>query len=166
MILRKIRVYAILLFLVLAGTTGCIENGTDTAPGRKTHSVRKVIDGDTIELANGKRLRYIGINTPEVRKRSGRQWVYAPEPYALEAKDLNTALVAGRKVELEFDVEKQDKYGRWLAYVYVDNVMVNEDLLYQGYAKLMTIPPNTRYYNRLKTAEKDARQSARGIWSK
>ncbi|MFA6356488.1 MAG: thermonuclease family protein, partial [Candidatus Omnitrophota bacterium] len=85
--------------------------------------VSKVIDGDTVVLENGEHVRYIGIDTPE----KGR-------PYYSEAKRQNEKLVKGRKVRLEFDAGKADRYGRVLAYVYDGNTFVNEELVRNGYA--------------------------------
>jgi len=143
--------------------SGCLEKGSDVSLG-DGYVVRRIIDGDTIQLQNGESLRYIGIDTPETRKRVGGVWHYAPEPYALEAKKLNTELVGGARVKLEFDEEKYDKYGRWLAYVYINNKMVNEEILKDGLAKILMIPPNTKYYHRLKMAENEAKKNKRGLW--
>jgi micrococcal nuclease len=129
-----------------------------------------VIDGDTIKLADGRTVRYIGIDTPEVRRRVGGRWVDDPEPYGLAASAANKALVAGRRVRLEFDVQPKDRYGRWLAYVYVTpdggkELMVNERLLADGMAQLLTIPPNVRHVEAFKARAADARRAGRGLWS-
>jgi len=114
------------VFLVII-IFGCIEE--------KEFIVSRVIDGDTIELTNGITIRYIGINTPEVG-----------QPGAEEATEANRALVEGKKVRLEYDVQKQDKYGRTLAYVYLeDGIFVNAELVKQGYAQVATYPPNVKY---------------------
>ena len=80
----------------------------------KGYLVRNVIDGDTVELSNGRRVRYIGVDTPETMKKVAGSWLYDPEPFAAEAKKLNSLLVDGKRVSLEFDSRKEDKYGRWL----------------------------------------------------
>lgn len=129
------------------------------------YSVRAVLDGDTIVLTNAKNVRYLGIDTPELRKRIRDKWLWDPEPYAVEAFDLNRKLVEGKKVRLEFDKETADKYGRWLAYVFVDGKMVNEELLRQGYAAVYVRQPNTRYYDRLMVAEKQGKKDRVGLWS-
>lgn len=151
----------ILLCLILPG---CLESETKLGQNKHTYSVKRVIDGDTVELSNAKLVRYIGIDTPEVRRKIAGAWQYDPEPYALQASDYNKDLVEGKKVILEFDMEKQDKYNRWLAYVYIDGKMANEELLKEGYAKLLVIPPNTKYYTRLKAAQNEANEAKRGIW--
>ena len=131
--------------------------------------VRRVIDGDTIELADGQLVRYIGIDTPEVRRRVGDEWILDPEPFGREAAEANRKLVEGRSVRLEFDVERHDRFGRLLAYVYVsdggDERMANEELLREGVARLLTIPPNVKCVERFQTAVQEARQNHRGLWA-
>ena len=125
--------------------------------------VHRVIDGDTVELGDGQLVRYIGIDTPELRRRVGGRWVEAPEPFAREAMEANRALVEGKRVQLEYDVRTYDRYGRLLAYVYVDGQMVNEALLQDGDAQLLTIPPDVRYTERFRRAAADARKAHRGL---
>jgi len=118
-------IVALLACVAIAGSGA----GCRTTYAADEYLVRNVIDGDTVILSSGKHVRYIGIDTPETRKKIGSSWQYAPEKYAEEAKNYNWNLVYARKVRLEFDDEKEDKYGRWLAYVYVDGIMVNTELL-------------------------------------
>jgi micrococcal nuclease len=131
--------------------------------------VRRVIDGDTLELADGRLVRYIGIDTPEVRRLDGDEWVLDPEPFSREAAEANRKLVEGRGVRLEFDVERHDRFGRLLAYVYVtdggDERMVNAELLREGVARLLTIPPNVKYAERFQAAIVEAQQRQRGLWA-
>lgn len=119
-----------------------------------TYAVAKVIDGDTIELTSGEKLRYIGIDTPE-----------KAEPFYQEAKNFNRKLVEGKKIRIEFDVQKRDKYGRLLGYVYVDDIFVNAELLKAGLAVLYTYPPNVKYVDYFTQLQKEARQLKSGIWS-
>jgi len=134
-----------------------------------------VIDGDTIELRDGRFVRYIGIDAPEVRRRArpgdrewragvGERWVVDPEPFARVATDANRRLVEGQPVRLEYDVQPKDQHGRILAYVYAGERMVNEELLAAGYAQPLTIPPNVRYAERFRTAADGARRAGRGLW--
>ena len=127
--------------------------------------VRRVIDGDTIELGGGRLVRYIGIDAPEVRRRVGERWIVDPEPFSRAATEANRQLVEGKAVRLEYDVQTHDRYGRTLAYIYVGDRMVNEALLAAGYAQVMTIPPNVRYAERFRAAVKAARNARRGFWS-
>ena len=126
--------------------------------------VRRVIDGDTVELADGHLVRYIGVDTPEVRRRSGDTWVMDPEPYALASTEANRRLVEGQRVRLEYDVQTHDRYGRLLAYVYVRDTFVNAVLLEGGYAQLLTIPPNVKHADEFRALAKDARRAGRGLW--
>jgi micrococcal nuclease len=140
--------------------------GTPSLDGQDWVLVQRVVDGDTIELGDGARLRYIGLDTPEVRRRQGDRWVYDPEMFAVEATQANKALVLGKKVQLEFDAVQKDRYGRLLAYVYLeDSTFVNLELVSGGWAKTLFIPPNRRYEDQLKRAEDQARRNGIGIWS-
>ena len=126
--------------------------------------VSKVIDGDTIELNTGERLRYIGIDTPEIN--FGKN----PQCYALKAKEFNKKLVENKVVKIEKDISDKDKYGRLLRYVYVNNestssaIFINEYLVRQGYAIVSTYPPDVKYIEDLLLAQKDARENNRGLW--
>jgi micrococcal nuclease len=172
--LRRKAVVRGVALLVLAGclaSGGCAVSAPPPAqvreaPGsRDASTVLRVIDGDTVELADGRKLRYIGIDTPEMRKRRNGQWVKAPEQFALEAMEANRRLVEGKRVELEYDAQPRDRYGRTLAYVYVDGIFVNARMLEDGYAQLMTIPPNVKYVDRFKQALAQARQRGAGLWA-
>ncbi|MGQ9474147.1 MAG: thermonuclease family protein [Candidatus Caldatribacteriaceae bacterium] len=123
--------------------------------------VIRVLDGDTIELAGKEKVRYIGVDAPEL----GHSQKEA-EYYAQEAYRINRELVEGKKVTLEFDVQKRDRYGRMLAYVYVDGLMVNEWLVANGYARVATFPPNVKYADRFRQLEREARRKGFGLWAK
>lgn len=127
--------------------------------------VRRVIDGDTIELSDGRLLRYIGVDTPELRYRDGQRWVYDPEPFGKEALAANRRWVENRQVRLELDVQTHDRYGRLLAYVYVEDKMVNAELLKEGFAQVLTIPPNVRHAELFRKLSKQAREERRGLWA-
>jgi len=131
---------------------------------RGYYTVSRVTDGDTIELSNGEIVRYIGIDTPEVREKDGSGWIYKPMPFAEKAKDLNRKLVEGKSVKLEFDVQKHDKYKRLLAYVYAEDKMVNIDLVKEGLAMIYTYPPNVKYSQMFLDAQREARDNKRGLW--
>ena len=152
------KIYFLIIFSLLA-VIGCSAGNSNV-----DFYVSKVIDGDTIELSNGRIVRYIGIDTPELRERKGSIWVYKPEEYGLQAEEANKKLVEGKKVTLEFDIVKTDKYNRWLAYVFVGNKMVNQELLRSGYATLYTYPPNVKYVEKLVAAQQEARDKKRGAW--
>jgi len=123
--------------------------------------VKRVIDGDTIELENGKTVRYIGIDTPET--------VHPDKPvqcYGKESSDKNKSLVEGKKVKLEKDVSETDKYDRLLRYVYLeDGTFVNLALVKEGFAKGSTYPPDVKHQDEFTNAEREARNSQKGLWS-
>lgn len=119
----------------------------------RSAKVIRVIDGDTIEIEGGHRVRYLGINAPE----SG-------QPFSTEATRENERLAAGRAVNLEFDVQTQDRYGRLLAYVWANDVLVNKEIVKNGYAVSETIQPNVKYQDLIVKAQVEARGACRGLW--
>lgn len=125
----------------------------------------KVIDGDTIRLSNGEKVRYIGVNTPETHHPT-----VGVERYGIESYEANKKLVEGQRVRLEFDVQKRDRYGRLLAYVYlpvqagVRDIFVNAWLVENGYAQVMTIPPNVKYQDVFLNLQRKAREKNAGLW--
>ena len=140
------------------------------APSRQDElTVRRVIDGDTVQLRDGRMVRYLGIDTPEVRRREGNRWVVDPEPMSREATALNRALVQGRAVRLEYDAQTHDRFDRLLAYVYVfdtggGEIMVNAALLREGLAEVLIIPPNGKYADEFRALAEEARRARRGLW--
>lgn len=136
--------------------------------------VRRVIDGDTIQLETGERVRLIGIDTPEMHEsdklyrdsqRTGQDTRTIQE-LGRRAYEFTKKLAEGKRVSLEFDVEKYDKYGRLLAYVYLkkDGAFVNAEIIKQGYASVMTIPPNAKYADLFLKLYQEARNNKRGLW--
>jgi micrococcal nuclease len=156
--------------------------------------VRKVIDGDTIQLENGERVRLIGIDTPEVYQtkeseseahRRGKN-VEAIRALGKQASVFSRELMEGKRVRLEFDVERTDKYGRLLAYVYLDHhqpiaiaeanryhfiyngavtsIFCNATIVKAGYAHPLTIPPNVKYTQLFRALSYDAHEKKRGLW--
>lgn len=144
----------------------------------KRPTVAYVVDGDTIAVQIERELekiRLIGIDTPESRRneRSKLQSERSKRDVATiinmgkQAKEvLKSILAKGDEVRIEYDVQKRDKYGRLLAYVYTaDNLMINEEMIRRGYAQLLTIPPNVRYVERFKKALNKAQREQKGLWS-
>jgi micrococcal nuclease len=129
-----------------------------TAPPRVAN-VTRVIDGDTLKLSTGEEMRLIGVNTPETKH--PRKPV---EAFGKEASALTTQLVEGKEVRLEFDVQRQDKYKRTLAYVYVGEMMLNAELVRQGYAQVSTFAPNVKYQELFLKLQREAREARRGLW--
>lgn len=154
-----------LVFSLLLLGCGSENNPLSPVEIQSSYRVKEVIDGDTIILDNGQLVRYIGIDTPEIRRKARNKWVYEPMPYSKEAKEFNRQLVKGKTVNLEFDVEKKDKYGRLLAYVYVGDIFVNAKMLKEGYALLYTHPPNIKYVELFIKLAKEARENKKGLWN-
>jgi len=123
-------------------------------------TVEKVFDGDTVLLADGRKVRYIGIDSPELDSADPRKRALAEE-----AREFNRSLVSGRRVELEFDSEGQDKYGRTLAYVYIDGEFVNGRMVAEGLARARFYGDNERHLPRLRELEREAREKGLGIWA-
>jgi len=125
-------------------------------------TVTRIIDGDTIQVrVDGRveKVRYIGVNTPEVHHpRKGE------EPGGRAAAAVNHDLVTGRRVRLELDAQSRDRYGRLLAYVWVDDTMINAELVRRGFAQVMTIPPNVRHQSLFLKLQREAREARRGFW--
>jgi len=143
-----------------------IANSTNKEPG-VGHEVfvLKVIDGDTVELSNGEKVRYVGIDAPEIKKKIKGKWREAPQPFGLPAFRFNRHLVEGHTVYLEFDQKERDNYERLLGYLYVDGVMVNALLVQEGYARVSLHPPNLKYASRLLGLQRKAWEERRGIWA-
>lgn len=125
--------------------------------------VTRVVDGDTVEARfEGRELdvRLIGIDTPESVAPGAPIECFGPEASAYTRDRLD-----GRTVRLEFDVERHDPFDRTLAYVWLDGELFNETLVREGYALVTTFPPNVRYVERLRDAQRLARGEGRGLWS-
>ena len=142
-----------LLVLELISTlAGCIPVSSPSSD-----RVSRIVDGDTVVLSTGERVRYIGMDTPEMDPL---------EPFAKEATEANRQLVEGKAVRLEKDVSETDRYGRLLRYVWVDSTMVNLELVRRGLAEANAYPPDVRYQLLLDAAEAEAKLARRGMWAK
>jgi micrococcal nuclease len=158
-------------FLACAGdqqVTGITPPATITPPpyvqsGLTPAVVTRVVDGDTIyvEIAGTEhRLRYIGIDTPELAN-----FGEPTECFGTEAHEYNRRLVEGQTVGLEKDVSETDEFGRLLRYVWLGNEMVNARLVGDGYASAVTYPPDVRYAEMLAALQGEAREAGRGLWA-
>lgn len=161
-----------LVVALLVVATGCAHSGgpalkpasaTAVLPAGVDVEVRRVVDGDTIEVIGGERVRFIGVDTPET---------VAPDRpvgcFGKEASRFTASIIPpGTPVRLVGDVEQRDRYGRLLAYVYrqADGLFVNAELLRQGYAQLLTIPPNVAHTDEFTAIARQAREGAQGLWA-
>jgi micrococcal nuclease len=134
-----------------------------TGEGVSWARVARVVDGDTIVLADGERVRYIGMDTPELNNGVGKSG--RAEPWAHRAAAANAAWVAGKTVCLLAERSNRDRYGRLLRHVFCDGVFVGAQLALDGYARLYTLPPDTRYAELLARCEAAARRHRLGLWS-
>jgi len=127
------------------------------------HHVRAVYDGDTILLDTGEKVRYLGMDAPEMNHGTGEP----PEFMAPEAHEMNQALVRGKRVRLELDEEVEDRYERRLAYVYLESgEMVNALLVRKGLAFVLFKRPNVKHFSHLLQQQRRAMQEKCGLWSR
>jgi micrococcal nuclease len=143
-----------------------------------TCTVTKIVDADTVYCSKGygreQKVRLIGIDAPESNKnpktyrdaeRTGESIENRINLGKKSTAFVRSRLPVGTEVRLELDVQQRDKYRRTLAYVYLpDGSMLNELIVRQGYAQVMTIPPNIKYQELFVEAERDARKNKRGLW--
>ncbi|MFQ5542997.1 MAG: thermonuclease family protein [Nitrospiria bacterium] len=129
--------------------------------------VLKVIDGDTIRLKDGRLIRYLGIDAPDLKRKINDVWTYAPQPFAEEAAKLNKELVEGKRVLIALDptLKEHDKYGRLLAFVYIDKIMVNEELLKRGLARTDIPSLFMKHRIRFWSLEEIAWTGKNGLWA-
>lgn len=154
---------ALLLLAAATVLAGCSSLQDDTpVAGARTAQVERVVDGDTLKLAGGERVRLIGVDTPETKKPG------APvECFGRAASARTTHLLAGRRVRLVFDAERRDRYDRLLAYVErePDGLDVGASLLRGGYAQTLTVPPNVARADAYRAHQRAAREDRRGLWA-
>ena len=163
--MNKLFLIVTLLFI------GCIEN-TRNKPVNSSigntisGKVISVVDGDTFWFDDGTpkgiKIRLIGVDAPESRNAFKKVIGY----YGKESKVYLTNLLKGKRVKLEYDVKLLDQYKRTLAYVYLkDGTFVNAELVKNGYAMVMTVPPNVKYAEEFVLLQQEARENNRGLWN-
>ena len=159
---------------VLIGPPGRLP-GVPDVPAVLEARVRRVVDGDTVEVEVGGRkekVRLIGVNCPEL---SHPGLGIAEQPFGREAAEYTRKRLEGQVVWLEPDVSERDRYGRLLAYVWLDRPwnrteaevrrwMFNAELLLEGYAQVMTVPPDVRYADLFVRLAREAREAGKGLW--
>jgi micrococcal nuclease len=139
----------------------CLLSACESEDG---YLVTRVADGDTLVVdidGTEEYVRLIGVDTPESVHPDKERNV----PYGAVASDFTKKLVEDKTVILELDAQERDRYGRLLAYVYLDGVMLNKTLLSEGHAKLATYPPNVRYVDEFTELQAEAREKGAGVWA-
>jgi micrococcal nuclease len=149
--LKKSLILVIALFIFIS--CGCLSPDENQIVNSTT-TVASVIDGDTFVTGAGEKVRLIGIDTPEVN-----------EPYYTEAKDYLSNRIEGKQVLLEGDSSNRDTYGRLLRYVWLDDELVNRELVEEGLALSRAYEPDTKYQHIFAEAQQHARAEKLGIWS-
>jgi endonuclease YncB( thermonuclease family) len=149
----------ILIFIFTLIACGWISPTADADTLRA--KVHWVDDGDTIVVTGGERVRYLGINTPEIAHKDREA-----EPFGDEAKAFNKKLVQGCWINLELAKPQRDHYGRLLASVFLaDGTFVNGELVRRGYAHLLRIQPTLPHWKRLLELQRQALKEKKGMWS-
>jgi len=154
-------------FTLLAAAGGWAalgSGGGDSRPPTEGAVIERVVDGDTVKVRLGHgedTVRYIGVDTPETKKPGE-----PVECFGKAASAENEGLVEGRRVELRFDAQRRDSYGRLLAYVHrlPDGLFVNAELVRRGLARPLAIPPNVAHADLFGRLQREARRSGRGLW--
>ena len=142
----------------LSASAAAVTDSGPTSPRRQTVpcTITRIVDGDTIECDGAHRVRLIGMDTPESNQR----------PHGTQASAALAAMApVGSTVGLEPDVEPRDRYNRVLAYVWVGRSMINWRMVREGWAVLLTYPPNVQYVDAFTDAERRAREEGRGLWA-
>ena len=161
---RPVLWVALVLAIVLLRWSGWLELPPQAPSGPLKpgiYQVQRVVDGDTLLLTNGHRVRLIGADTPETVKPN-----WPVEPWGPEATEFTRQFVAGGQIRLQFDGRPSDKYGRVLAHVWVGEQMLGEELVRAGLAKAVAkynYDPTVKAS--LRAAENQAKAARRGIWS-
>jgi micrococcal nuclease len=156
--MRRSRLVIVLLVVAVAAVLSLIARPSGERGDRVSARVDHVTDGDTVWLTGIGKVRLIGVDTPEVY---GQVECYGPQASAF-AKHL---LPPGRRVTYELGPEQRDRYGRALAYVWLDDGrFVNRLLVERGYATPLTIPPNDAHAGEFAAASRRARHAGRGLW--
>lgn len=167
LVLPRFYIYCYLSLLLFIQCTQKRQSDNDIITESDSYyfKVKKVVDGDTFWLddnsAKGLKVRLIGVDAPESRKTFRKEVGY----YGKEAKAYLKSILENHRVKLELDIDPKDQYGRTLAYVYrEDGLFINAELIKNGYAMVLTVPPNVKYADYFLELQQDARDNQRGLW--
>jgi len=155
----------ILLFFLLSAFSAVAQPSKAGKDAYIWYRVTRIVDGDTFWIDDGSpkglKIRLIGIDAPESRNSGQKMKGF----YGEESTEYITSLIGNRNVRLEYDVTRYDQYGRTLAYVYLDNgTFVNAEMVKNGFATVMTFPPNVRYADTFVDLARRARKQNKGLW--
>lgn len=140
----------------------------------ETAFVARVVDGDTLKLSDGRKVRLIGVDTPELHyseklvrdSRRTNKDMKEIQAMGKKAADFTRRLCEGKAVKVETDIRKTDRYGRTLAYIYLeDGTFVNARIVEEGYGQVLTIPPDVKYADLFIKLQRVARDGRRGLWA-
>jgi len=164
--------WVILLVLVVAAVVLLLRQWPRPVPlapealSEGVYQVERVVDGDTLVLVGGQRVRLIGADTPETKHPDRPVEPWGPEATQFTEEFIGVGAWRTPQVRLEFDGPRLDRYGRLLAYVWIEGRMLNEELILKGLAVARTeFPYSARMKSRFLAAQAEARQARRGIWS-
>ncbi len=167
MTIRRLMHQKVLLLLAVLALVLQVNAQSDRKNREKAiyYPVSRVVDGDTFWVDDGsekgKKVRLIGIDAPETRRTRMKEVGY----YAEESRAYLSNMILGKRVRLEFDVDTFDQYRRTLAYVYLgDGTFINANMLKEGYAMVLTVPPNIKYAEEFVKLARKARERKRGLW--
>lgn len=155
---KRVLVFIATLAVVLVGVIAASDRSDQIADGDLV-KIARVIDGDTVELEDGQVVRYIGMDAPETV--DPRELVGC---FGAEASAKNKELAEGKMARLEKDITDRDDYGRLLRYVWIEDTLINLELIEQGFAYSYSYPPDIKYQEELAEAEEEARLAERGLW--
>jgi len=169
-----IKLGVIILFFLLVSLMSCAQSEEafrsfgffekSNLPPSDAVRVFKVVDGDTFWVKNGigknVKIRLIGIDAPEDRNAFHKK----KHPFGITSKRYLDSLILHKEIRLEYDVDSLDRYGRTLAYAYLNDTLINAEMIKNGYALLMTIPPNVCYESLFVEGQQYARSNRLGLW--
>jgi micrococcal nuclease len=158
-----VRIWWSSALVVLAACSPLSQGSPAPSKAEDVVTVARVVDGDTFVAQTEKqkfRVRLIGVDTPETVKPQTPVQCFGPEASSYAKRALN-----GRQVRLVYDVDRYDRYGRVLAYVFVGSEFFNLELIRRGYGVVLTVPPDVAHVAEFVAAQVAARTSGRGLWS-
>lgn len=158
---KAITLFAVLMLVLPLNAQGDRKRGKEAV----FYPVSRIVDGDTFWVDDGSekgvKIRLTGVDAPETRNSRNKM----KTAFGDESTRYLTDLIAGKMVRLEYDVDSLDQYGRTLAYVYLeDGTFVNATMVRNGYATVMTTPPNVRYADTFVELAEKARKREMGLW--